>query len=152
VIGLGNRWRRDDAAGLAVARQLRPVAPAGVEVLEREGEPASLINAWDGAAAVWLVDALEPGASPGAVRRFDAAAAPLPVARFATSTHILGLADALELARALGRLPAYAVVYGIEAASSEAGGGLSPPVAEAVSTVVEALRHDIAERLGAHSS
>ena len=43
----------------------------------------------------------------------------------ASSTHALGLADAVELARSLGRLPQRVVVYGIEGAAFEFGNGLS---------------------------
>jgi hydrogenase maturation protease len=71
VLGVGNPWRRDDGAGLAVARLL--AGTPGVEVLEREGEPASLIDAWDGADALWLVDAVSSGAVPGTLHRIDVA-------------------------------------------------------------------------------
>jgi len=46
VIGVGNPWRGDDAAGLAVARLLRGTVSPEVEVLEREGEPTGLVDAW----------------------------------------------------------------------------------------------------------
>ena len=46
LIGVGNQFRRDDAAGLEVARRLRLTRPPGVEIFEEEGEPASLIEAW----------------------------------------------------------------------------------------------------------
>ena len=51
VIGVGNRWRSDDAAGLEVVERLRGTLPEGVELLEREGEPTSLIDAWADAEA-----------------------------------------------------------------------------------------------------
>ena len=57
--------RSDDAVGLEVARRLRATLLDGVEVLEREGEPTSLLAAWEGADAVWLVDAVLSGAAPG---------------------------------------------------------------------------------------
>ena len=62
-----------------------------------------------------------------------------PIARefFRFSTHAFGLAEAVELARALGRLPPRLIVYGIEGKSFEAGVGLSPEVGAAVQEVVE---------------
>jgi hydrogenase maturation protease len=144
VIGVGNPWRRDDAAGLVVARRLRETLPTEVEVREKAGEPTALIDAFDGADVLWLVDAVSSGAEPGTVHRVDAAERPLPAELFRTSTHHFGLAEAVELARALGRLPRTAVVLGIEGASFEAGEGLSPPVEAAVERVAEQVRKEVA--------
>jgi hydrogenase maturation protease len=55
--GIGNADRGDDAAGLAVARLVRAAAPAGVTVLELDGDQLELLDARDGAAEVYLVDA-----------------------------------------------------------------------------------------------
>ena len=140
---MGNPWRRDDAAGLAVARRLRGTLPAGVQVIEREGEPSGLIDAWDGADALWLVDAVSSGAAPGTVRRLDASTEELPAELFRASTHHLGLAEAVELARALGRLPAQVVFYGIEGASFDVGEQLTPEVEAAVTRVAELLREEV---------
>ena len=66
---------------------------------------------------------------------------------FRASTHHLGLADAIELARALGRLPAATVVYGIEGTRFEAGDGLTPEVAAALPRVAAAVRAEVAAHL-----
>jgi hydrogenase maturation protease len=144
VIGVGNPWRGDDAAGLAVARLLRGTLPPEVEVLEREGEPTGLVDAWEGAEAVWLVDAVVSGATPGTVHRLDASVQELPAELVSASTHHLGIAEAVELARALGRLPARVVFYGIEAAGAEPGDKLAPEVEAAVERVAAALREEVA--------
>lgn len=78
------------------------------------------------------------------MHRLDASLEPLPAALFRASTHHVGLGEAVELARALGRLPARVVFFGIEGRSFEAGDELSPEVAEAVGSVVEAVRAEIA--------
>jgi len=144
VIGIGNAWRNDDGAGLAVARLLDAMLLDGVEVLEREGEPTSLIDAWEGAAAVWLVDAVSSGAQAGSVHRHDASAEALPARLYDTSTHHFGLAEVVELARALGRLPEHVVVFGIEGASFDTGETLSPEVQAAAARVAEAIREEVA--------
>jgi hydrogenase maturation protease len=144
VIGIGNAWRNDDVAGLVVARLLDGTLPPGVEVLEREGEPTGLIDAWEGTDAVWLVDAVSSGAEPGTVHRYEASEHELPAALFDTSTHHMGLAEAVELARALGRLPETTIVYGIEGASFATGETLSPAVESAAARVAEAVREEVA--------
>ena len=56
-----------------------------------------------------------------------------------SSTHAFGVADAVELARALGRLPGRLDVYAIEGASFTAGDSLSPEVERAVDDLATAL-------------
>jgi hydrogenase maturation protease len=143
VIGVGNRWRSDDAAGLEVVARLRGALPEEIELLEREGEPTSLIEAWRGADAAWVVDAVSSGAPPGTLHRLDAGERELPADVFRTSTHHLGLAEAVELARAVGALPPRLVVFGIEAARLDLGETLTPEVADAVGRAADAVRGEV---------
>ena len=148
VIGVGNAYRSDDAVGLFVARRLRGALPDCVSVLEREGEPTSLMDAWDGADAVWLVDAVSSGAGPGTLHRIDATARRLPDAFARTSTHHFGLPEAVELARSVGRLPPLLVVYGVEGKRFDVGESLTPEVAAAVQTVAAAIRGEVVAMTG----
>jgi len=133
VIGLGNAARGDDAAGLLAARAL-----GGVEL---ERDPSALVELLDGAPSATILDAVSSGAAPGTVHRFDVSAEPLPASvRRATSTHALGLAEAIELARTLGRLPERVIVYGIEGRSFAAGDPVCAAVRAAVARVVTELR------------
>ena len=129
MIGLGNAARGDDAAGLIAARRLGG--------LEHEGDPLALLDIWDDAASAVVIDAVSSGAEPGTIHRFDAGAGPLPARlRSSTSTHAIGLGEAIELARALGRLPARLIVCGIEGERFDAGTALTPAVAAAVDALV----------------
>jgi len=143
---VGNAWRRDDGVGLVVARRLRGTLPAGVDVLELEGEPTSLIEAWEGADRVWIVDAVASGSEAGTLHRVDATDVALPAELFrtSTSTHHVGLAETVELARALGRLPERIVVYGIEGARFDVGDELTPAVDVAARQAADALREEVA--------
>jgi hydrogenase maturation protease len=146
VVGVGNAWRRDDAVGLAVARRLAGELPGAVTVLECEGEPLGLLDAWEGADVVLVVDAVSSGAEPGTVHRLDAAS-PLPAALFRGSTHALGVAEAVELGRALGRLPSRLAVYGVEGERFEAGEGLTPAVERAAEQLAAELRAEVERAL-----
>ena len=144
LIGIGNRFRRDDAAGLEVVRRLRLAHPPGVILLEREGEPASLIEAWSTADEAVVVDGISSGSMPGRLHRFDVTDAPLPAQIFNPSTHAMGLPEAVELARELDRLPKKRlIVYGIEGESFEVGEGLSEPVQKTVEKLVMDLYHEL---------
>lgn len=143
MIGAGNKFRRDDGAGPAVAQLLRRKLPNDVAVIEHSGEGASLMDAWQGVARVLVVDALQSGSSPGTINRIDASAHPLPAAMFPCSTHAFGIAEAVEVARALHELPVHLIVYGIEAATLEDGIGLSSAVSDAVTQVADRIAAEL---------
>lgn len=135
IIGVGNTFRSDDGAGIAVARSIRERITAGVAVIEESGEGTALLEAWKGARAVLLVDAVQSGAPPGTIHRFDASAGQIPTRFFHYSTHAFSVAEAIQLARALSQLPPRLIVYAIEGGNFGAGEGLSAEV-DQTSTVV----------------
>jgi hydrogenase maturation protease len=143
VIGIGNELRGDDAVGLCVARELQGSLPTGVEVVELQGDLTGLMDRWEGAEMVWLVDAVSTGAEPGTVHRVNASRAPLPGQLFGASTHHIGLAHFVELARALHRLPQGVMVYGVEAASFGLGQSLTPAVEAAAAEVAASLHEEV---------
>jgi hydrogenase maturation protease len=142
VLGCGFPDRGDDAAGLFVARRLKQL---GWDAREQSGEVAALLTAFEQGGpnrTVILVDAVQSGAPPGTVIRWDARAKPLPRESFHRSVHGLGVAEAVELARVLGKLPGSLLIYGIEGASFEAG---APPCPEVLAGVEEAVRRILEE-------
>ncbi len=146
MIGIGNDERHDDAAGLATARLLRSSPLPGARVLELAGGSVELLAAWEGEPSVLVVDAMVSGEPPGTVRRFDAGRETLPAGPAGASTHGLGLAEAVGLARALGRLPARLVLVGIEGTDFSPGAGLTPEVAAGVEVAARLVRQEIAAR------
>jgi len=143
VIGIGNSYRGDDAAGLAAATLLAGTLPPAVEIARCEQEPSRIMDAWAGADATFVIDAVAPLGSPGTLRVFDASVSGLPANSFRSSTHALGLGEIIELARAMGILPPHVMVYGIEAADLSAGHPLSPAVADAVAAAAGAISADV---------
>lgn len=135
LIGAGNPDRGDDAAGRFVARALASKLPAEVAIVELSGEMTEVLDQLQGAAAAVLVDASSSGAAAGAIQRFDAVAEPLPRTFFGVSTHGVGIADAIELARVLNGLPAVCIVYAIEAQCFDTGAAPCAPVLAAVQEV-----------------
>ncbi|HTR32874.1 MAG TPA: hydrogenase maturation protease [Gaiellaceae bacterium] len=143
VIGIGNSYRGDDAAGLATASLLAGTLPAGVQICRCEQEPSRIMDAWAGADAAFVVDAVAPEGSPGTLRVFDASVSELPARSFRSSTHALGLGEIIELSRAMGSLPRRVTVYGIEASDFTAGRPLTPAVADAVAAAAGAITADV---------
>jgi len=140
VIGIGNEYRRDDGVGIAVARAVKALAPAGVDVMERCGEGTDLIASWCDRGFVVAIDAVRSGAPAGTLYRFDLATDLPPASVFRGTSHQIGLGEAIALGRVLGQLPSTLIVYGIESESFGDGVGLSvavePAVAEVASRVV----------------
>lgn len=131
VIGIGNPYRRDDGAAARVLSRLVPlVDPARVRLVELDGEPVRLIQAWEGSRSAWLVDAVRSGRPPGSFHEFSAerlGELDDHGARLGGG-HLMGLGEAFELARVLDLLPEVVRVLGIEGADFADGVGLSADV------------------------
>jgi hydrogenase maturation protease len=145
IAAIGNPDRGDDGVGPAIARELRRRAPAGVRMLECGGDVLQLVDEWVESAAAILIDASNPGGDPGRIRRLDLRSRVLPADFSQNSTHAFGLAETVELARALGQLPRRLVVYLVEGERFETGVSLSPRVAEAVERAAEAILGELSQ-------
>jgi hydrogenase maturation protease len=151
VIGVGNRFRGDDGVAGVVLDTL--AAMVGVveraDLIELDGEPTRLVDAWEDRMRVAVVDAVHaPDMSPGELVVLSGSDAldPVSVARWScgVSGHSAGLGEALRLGSVMQRLPAELCVVGVVAASLEYGTELTQPVAAAVPGAVAA----VIERLG----
>lgn len=136
VVGIGNRFRRDDGVGPWVAEAL---LGAGLDARVHAGDGTGLLDLFESHDDIVLVDATKSGAAPGRLVALDAGLAPLCADMFHYSTHRFGLAEAVETARALGGLPRRLRVYGIEGRDFGAGIGLTDSVERAARALVEAL-------------
>ncbi|SDZ18182.1 hydrogenase maturation protease [Saccharopolyspora shandongensis] len=149
VIGVGNEYRRDDGVGWAVVSRMserarcRPL-PGEAILTACDGDPARLIAMWEDTHLTIVVDAAHARpAHPGRVHRLQFEGDQPWRPRSKTSSHGLGLSDAVELARVLDRLPRQLVVFAVESAETSLGSGLS----QQVSDVVEPLANRIEEEI-----
>jgi hydrogenase maturation protease len=126
IIGCGNRRCSDDGAGILVAERLRQL---GIDADTRTDD-------------VIVVDAVVTGAPAGTVQVWDGRQ-PLDFVRTTASTHCFGVAEAIELARVLNRLPTRLQVYGIEGLRFEPGVEISPEVQRAVEGVVQRIMAEL---------
>lgn len=167
VIGVGNDFRHDDGAGPAVVDRLAALGdaiPAGVRLAVCDGEPARLIELWEGAELAIVIDAAaadpESGPGPGQVLRWEVPAAaseadqdrrPAVSPRLRSDragTHSLGPGTAISLARALDRLPRRLVIFAVAGSDFDNGPGLSEPVADAVARLARDLASELAGPAG----
>lgn len=151
VIACGNANRSDDGVGAAVLRMLgtRPLArAAGVTLLDAGTDGMAVMFAARGARSLIVIDACRSGAEPGAIfelpgSEIDTAAAP------ALTSHDFRWENALHAGRRIyGRaFPDDVTVLLVEAASTDLGLDLSPPVSAAAARVVARIEALVDDRL-----
>jgi hydrogenase maturation protease len=138
VVGIGNPARGDDGVGPQVAARIAALDLPGVRVVVR-GDPLGLLDELDGDQVV-VVDAVRGAGPPGAVQVRVVGRRGLP--RPSTGppgTHGLGVAEVVELARALDRLPRRLVLVGVEAGSFAHDRPLTGVVRDGVERAVRAV-------------
>lgn len=148
VICIGNAYRGDDAVGLIVLQRLREEPLDHVTILEESSAGVALIDLWQDTDVVILIDAVCSGAEPGTLYRFEAHTRPLPTEFSRYSTHAFSVAETIELARSLDRLPPCLIVYGIEGRTFEMGALVSSKVEKAGRAVTQRVLWDL-EKLAA---
>ncbi len=145
IIGVGNLYRQDDSAGILAARRLIAKNQLSAEIVESSGEGADLLELMRDRDEVLIIDAVSSGQTPGFIHRFDIRSQSIPRDTLPGSSHAFGVAEALEMARTLGTLPASCTVYGIEGKSFNFGTALSPGVTGAIDQVVDELSCEFAQ-------
>ncbi|MGQ9678274.1 MAG: hydrogenase 3 maturation endopeptidase HyCI [bacterium] len=136
VVGVGNRWRRDDGVGCRVATLLQE---QGLEVIDAEMVPENFLEVIirDKPARVLFVDACDFGGTPGEFRIFTIEE--LEGLKFSGfSTHTLPLKLLAELINT--GCGAQVWFLGIQPDDIAVGEGLSHPVESALPQIVDFLR------------
>lgn len=145
LIGVGALYRSDDRVGLLIARHFNDRMIAGLDVVEHHGEGTGLMELWDDEAHVIVVDAAQSGtAPPGTLHEFDVIANPLPASFLHYSSHLFGLAEAVELSRTMSSLPETFQVYAIEGEDFSHGESMTPAVEEAMVALIAILEEKLA--------
>ena len=138
VIGVGNDLRGDDAAGRETVRRL--VTSPSLLLREHGGDAPGLVSLWGPDDDVTVVDAVVSNEPPGTIVEVDALAGPLPAEVSWATTHGAGVAEGIELARAIGLLPRSLKLIGISARRFDLGAPMTLEVEAAVEEVVRRLR------------
>lgn len=140
IIGIGSPFG-DDRAGLEVARLLAESAPPNCEVIASDRPGVGLVDLMEGADAAILVDAVTSGAPAGTLHEIEFGDLSRHPMRF-VSSHDMGIAAAIELARRLGRAPRKGGVLGVEIvpALARSACDLSDTAREAVERALARVR------------
>ena len=147
IAGIGNPDRGDDGVGPAVIAALADRLPADTRAIPLRGDLLPLLDAWPSAERIVLVDACAERGAPGRIHRLRNPSAEELPPEAPTSSHALGMAQTLALARALAEPAAAApdvVVYAVEGACFDFGAPLSPQVAAAIEPLARQIAADAA--------
>ena len=136
VLGLGNRYLKDDGVGMAVAEELQR-RKLGEDVLVRGHQSFDLwlLSEYSGASHLIIIDAAKSGTSPGTVTEYEVAPRPGPLDSL-PGLHSLKLHDLIDFASRTGLLSCPLIIVGIEPKDCGVGEGLSREVEQAVPKVV----------------
>lgn len=149
VIGVGTDLRGDDGFGAAVVAGLRtqPNISAYAQLAVCDGEPARLIDLWQGYRSALIVDAVRGGTERyGFVYRRDLTAmiGPRgPGTEPRGNSHAAGLGAAVRLGQVLDRLPGRLILYAVHGRDFLLGVPLSDPVAMAVPELVNRIAREV---------
>ncbi|MFZ1080311.1 MAG: hydrogenase maturation protease [Candidatus Kryptoniota bacterium] len=135
IVGIGNRFRGDDAVGLLMVKSLSGKVGPEIKTVELEGDQTCLLKLMQTTDAMIIVDAVQSSAPAGTMFRIDASSEPLPQDFHAFTTHSIDSVQAIELARAMNRLPKKVIVYGITGKDYSYSEKLSPQMEESIEIV-----------------
>lgn len=115
VIGIGSPYGGDTVGWQAIVRMREEIDrfPPGTELHALDRPGSSLIPLLEKSKAVVLIDAMQSNQYPGTVQRLHLGDLLMVAAQ--PSSHSLGVAETLNLAKVLGSLPETLLIYGIEA-------------------------------------
>jgi len=141
IVGLGSYFGRDDEIGLALVRTLSDEeAFAGrcalLEIADAATVASSILE-WQ--RPTILVDAANMSLKPGEFLFFSDRDASIILRAGSVSTHGLGLAEGLKLARALG-FAQEACIFGVQPFDVSPGQGLSSEMTSRFPLLLAALR------------
>jgi hydrogenase maturation protease len=151
VIGVGSELRGDAGFGAAMIEMLRkaPGLAGRVQFARCDGEPAGLIELWDGYGCAVVIDAVRGGGERfGYLCRHDLSADallgssrpwPAPPSGRGTVTS----AHAVRLGHVLGRLPDRLILYAVHGRDFRLGARLSGPVEAAVPMLAGRISRDV---------
>jgi hydrogenase maturation protease len=156
IAAFGNPMAGDDGFGPAVASRLRKQSLTDADLLDVGAKPARMICHLAGYANLIIVDAaVSEDQYATELLEFDYFDPGRPKLRSETvvSTHAFGLADELELAGALGTLPANVIVLAAPAVCTDLGSNMRPELStvvdRAAARIIE-LTHQFYGRLHEH--
>lgn len=140
VLGIGNTLNRDEGLGVTALEALRQESESPeVEFLDGGTLGLNLLPVVEEASHLLILDAVDASAEPGTVVELDRDEIPL-FSGVKMSEHQITFQEVLGLAKIRGKFPENIHLIGIQPSDMEIGLGISPPVASAMTGLLERAR------------
>lgn len=147
VIGVGNILLMDDGAGICAMRQLRDSRPRleNTQFLDAGTLNFMLSTDIERAGNLVIFDAADLGQQPGTVQCFLNEELDDFLCSGSRSAHEIGIADLMDFARLMDRVPSNRALIGLQPEIIDWGEWLSEPVEAAIPAAVSMARRLIQE-------
>lgn len=140
ILGIGNKFRSDDGAGVVAAEKVKELGIDNFDVKIVDGEGTDIMEAWNGYDNVIIIDAVQKNKSAGKVHELNANEQILESDFFNYSSHAFGLAEAINVSKVIHKLPRFLIVYGIEGDHFQFDTKLTGKVEKAVDKTVQLIK------------
>lgn len=143
VLGLGNLMRTDDAAGMMAVSALEAElgSASGIAFVEGGTLGLDLIHALSGVTHLLALDAVDVGAEPGRLVRYEKdSLGEIPAGK---SVHLLGFSDLLGVLKLMGDEPEEIVLVGVQPKMTGWGTELTEEVRLAVEGLLAISRKQL---------
>ncbi|MBK7844566.1 MAG: hydrogenase maturation protease [Bdellovibrionales bacterium] len=144
LICLANPNRGDDAFGWIVADQFVSEGETLFSVIKSSGDITDLLDVFGSYRKVIVLDAMETE-DLVPIKKWDAKEESLPASLSGTSSHVLGVGQAIELSRALDKIPDELIVIGVKGVNFQMGEELSPGMRSMIPEIIAYIRKEFAE-------
>ena len=144
IIGIGLDHQGDDAAGLLAVRKLKEKTIPGVEIVEASKNDVSLLELWDEADTVFIIDASCRCFKSGSICRRDNFEEDRPRPELPGHKNVRScICDTMDTGLNVNLLPPNTIVYGINGEASEPGTVVSANVSPAIDEVVQMIVDEV---------
>ena len=128
ILGVGNILLTDEGVGVHAVRRLEQMGlPEGVTVFDGGTEGFGLMDVIADLDRLVVIDCVRGGEPPGTIYCFDVGELGVPIDKFQTSVHQVGILEILHLVELVGKRP-HTTIVGVEPASLEMNMELSDVV------------------------
>ncbi len=150
VLGIGSPFAGDQLGWEVVKqlqknRQLNALPKSRLDLSCHDRPGFRLIELLQGAKTVFIIDAVQSGAPVATLHRFQNEA--IEQLKSPTSSHAMGIAEGLQMAKALGCLTPDIRFYGIEVDEIQINFQLTDPLSKAITILATELAVDILKQL-----
>jgi len=135
IVGVGNEFRGDDAIGIDMVQRLQQHRLSAATYLIVQRDASSLIDQWEGKNIIVIDAVCSKNTKTGRIHLIDSFEKLTSYREKLYSTHGIGVVQAFELGKQLGRIPASFLVIGVEGENWGTGEQMSENVRNAIPEV-----------------